>query len=58
MGHLKSDERIDMYATTGAVGKVVEFDSSPNLLYYQQEEFKGFGTNATTDMLHLVGQMK
>ena len=26
----------------------MEFDSSLSLLYYQQEEFKGFGTNATT----------
>ena len=35
-------------ATTGAVGKVVEWDSSLSLLYYQQESFKGFGTNATS----------
>ena len=46
-GTFESDERITQ-ASTGAVGKVVEFDSSLNLLYYQQEEFKGFGTNATT----------
>ena len=46
-GTFEADERITQ-ATTGAVGKVVEFDSSLNLLYYQQEEFKGFGTNATT----------
>ena len=35
-------------ATTGAVGKVVEWDSTLSLLYYQQESFKGFGTNATS----------
>ena len=46
-GTFEADERITQ-ATTGAVGKVVEFDSSLSLLYYQQEEFKGFGTNATT----------
>ena len=46
-GTFEADERITQ-ASTGAVGKVVEFDSSLNLLYYQQEEFKGFGTNATT----------
>ena len=34
--------------STGAVGKVVEWDSSLSLLYYQQEEFKNFGTNSTT----------
>ena len=31
-----------------ATGKVVEFDSTLKLLYYQQESFKGFGTDATT----------
>ena len=35
-------------ASTCAVGKVVEWDSTLSLLYYQQESFKGFGTNATT----------
>ena len=46
-GTFEADERITQ-ASTGAVGKVVEWDSSLSLLYYQQEEFKGFGTNATT----------
>jgi len=35
-------------ASTGAVGKVVEWDSTLSLLYYQQESYKGFGTSATT----------
>ena len=29
-------------------GKVVEWDSTLSLLYYQQEGYKGFGTNSTT----------
>ena len=46
-GTFQADEVITQ-ASTGAVGKVVEFDSTLNLLYYQQESFKGFGTNATS----------
>ena len=46
-GTFQADEVITQ-ATTGAVGKVVEWDSTLSLLYYQQESFKGFGTNSTT----------
>ena len=46
-GIFEADEVITQ-TTTGAVGKVVEWDSVLQLLYYQQENFKGFGTNATT----------
>ena len=46
-GTFEADEVITQ-ASTGAVGKVVEWDSSLSLLYYQQEEFKNFGTNSTT----------
>ena len=46
-GTFEADEVITQ-ATTGAVGKVVEFDSTLSLLYYQQESYKGFGTNSTT----------
>ena len=46
-GTFEADEVITQ-ATTGAVGKVVEWDSTLSLLYYQQESFKGFGTNSTT----------
>ncbi len=46
-GTFEADEVITQ-ATTGAVGKVVEWDSTLQLLYYQQESFKGFGTDATT----------
>ena len=46
-GTFEADEVITQ-ASTGAVGKVVEWDSTLSLLYYQQESFKGFGTNSTT----------
>ena len=45
-GTFEADEVITQ-TTTGAVGKVVEFDSDRSLLYYQQERFSGFGTSAT-----------
>ena len=46
-GTFEPDEVITQ-ATTGAVGKVVEYDSTLSLVYYQQESYKGYGTNATT----------
>ena len=46
-GTFEVDEKITQ-ATTGAVGKVVEFDSTNSLLYFQQERFGDFGTNSTT----------
>jgi hypothetical protein len=45
-GTFSADEQITQ-SSTGAVGKVVEFDSSRNLLYYQQERFADFGTSST-----------
>ena len=45
-GTFEPDETITQ-ATTGASGKVVEWDSDLSLLYYQQENFKGYGTNIT-----------
>ena len=45
-GTFEADEQI-VQASTGAVGKVVEYDSDRDLLYYQQERFSGFGTSAT-----------
>jgi hypothetical protein len=49
-GTFQADEVITQTNADSAVatGKVVEWDSSLSLLYYQQESFKGFGTNATT----------
>ena len=46
-GTFEVDEKITQ-ATSGAVGKVVEYDSTLSLLYYQQERFGDFGTNSTT----------
>ena len=46
-GTFEVDEQISQ-ASTGAIGKVVEWDSDRSLLYYQQERFSGYGTNATT----------
>ena len=46
-GTFEADEVITQ-TTTGAVGKVIEWDSTLSLLYYQQESYKNFGTDATT----------
>ena len=46
-GTFQGDEVITQ-ASTGAVGKVVEWDNTLSLLYYQQESYKGYGTSATT----------
>ena len=46
-GTFDVDEEITQ-ATTGAVGRVVEWDSSRSLLYYSQERFSTYGTAAST----------
>ena len=46
-GTFEADEKITQ-ATTGATGKVVEYDSTRGLLYFQQERFGDFGTNSST----------
>ena len=46
-GTFEADEQI-VQTSTGAVGKVVEYDSDRSLLYYQQERFGDFGTSSTT----------
>ena len=43
-GTFDADEKISQ-ASTGAIGKVVDWDSSLGLLYYQQERFGDYGTN-------------
>ena len=45
-GTFSLDEKITQ-ASTNAIGKVVEFDSSNNILYYQQERHADFGTSST-----------
>ena len=46
-GTFTPDEKISQ-ATTGAIGKVVEWDSTLSILYYQQERYADYGTNSTT----------
>jgi len=46
-GTFTADEKISQ-ATTGAIGKVVEYDSSLKILYYVQERFGDHGTNSST----------
>ena len=46
-GNFDVDEQITE-ATTGAVGRVVEWDNSRKLLFYQQERFSSYGTATTT----------
>ena len=46
-GTFDADEKISQ-ASTGSIGKVVEWDSTRSLLYFQQERFGDFGTNSTT----------
>ena len=46
-GNFDVDEQITQ-ATTGAIGRVVEWDNSRKLLYYQQERFSSYGTATTT----------
>ena len=46
-GTFTNDEKISQ-ASTGAIGKVVEYDSTLSILYYQQERFGDYGTNSTT----------
>ena len=46
-GTFDVDEQITQ-ATTGAVGRVVEWDATRKLLYYQQERFSTYGTASTT----------
>ena len=45
-GTFDADEKISNSA--GAIGKVVEWDATNSILYYQQERFGDYGTNSTT----------
>ena len=46
-GTFDVDEKISQ-ASTAAIGKVVEWDSSLSILYYQQERYGDYGTSGTT----------
>jgi len=53
-GNFTVDEEINQ-ATTGAVGKVVEWDSSNNILYYIQTRFNDEGVDANGDLTAFSG---
>jgi len=44
-GTFTADEKITQ-ASTGAVGRVVEYDATNTILYYQQERYSDYGTNS------------
>ena len=46
-GTYTADEKISQ-ASTGAIGKVVEWDSTLGILYYQQERYADYGTVSAT----------
>ena len=48
------DERISQ-ATTGAVGRVVEYDATRKILYYLQERFETYGVNTSGDYVAFSG---
>jgi len=45
-GTFDADEKISN--SSGAIGKVVEWDSTNSIIYYHQERFGDYGTNSTT----------
>ena len=45
-GDYEIDEKITQ-ATTGAVGRVVEWDATNKILYFQQERFSDYGVDAS-----------
>jgi len=48
------DEKITQ-STTGAVGRVVEFDSANNILYYLQEQYTNYGIHANGNSVAFSG---
>ena len=48
------DETITQ-STTGAVGRVVEFDSATNTIYYQQEKYANYGLAANGNVIAFSG---
>jgi hypothetical protein len=53
-GNFTVDEEINQ-ATTGAVGKVVEWDSSNNILYYIQTRFNDEGLDSNGNLVDFSG---
>ena len=48
------DEKITQ-STTGAVGRVVEFDSANNIIYYLQEQYSNYGIAASGNTVAFSG---
>ena len=53
-GDFDADEKITQ-ATTGAVGRVVEWDATNKILYYQQERFTNYGVNTANNTVLFSG---
>ena len=53
-GTFTADEEINQ-ATTGAVAKVIEFDSTNNILYYYQTRFPDVGTDTNGNLTAISG---
>jgi len=50
----ETDEKITQ-STTGAVGRVVEWDSTNNILYYLQERWENYGIDSTDNYVAFSG---
>jgi hypothetical protein len=48
------DEKITQ-STTGAIGRVVEWDAANNILYYLQEQYTNYGIDATGNTVAFAG---
>jgi hypothetical protein len=48
------DEEIEQ-STTGAIGRVVEWDADNNILYYLQEEWDNYGVDANGNLIAFSG---
>tara|TARA_B100000242_G_scaffold32187_1_gene19237 strand:- start:8438 stop:9955 length:1518 start_codon:yes stop_codon:yes gene_type:complete len=53
-GNFDTDEKITQ-ATTGAVGKVVEWDATNKILYYCQERFSNHGVDSSGNLIAFSG---
>ena len=53
-GDFDADEKITQ-ASTGAVGRVVEWDATNKILYYQQERFTNYGVNTASNTVLFSG---
>ena len=53
-GDFDADEKITQ-TSTGAVGRVVEWDATNKILYYQQERFTNYGVNAASNTVLFSG---